>query len=969
MPTFPYLYLESLTPRRVFVPFQKLNNDDAEKLWKEARDDWNRRKSREIAVFIQTPAPGAKGPDEFAVHAVRIPANGRLEFELWQHGLSFWRPTGNGAIERIPESSTQVLDLAIGLKGAGELGLFVTWNPGGADFRHVFLGPGDSVHLANSAKPDDAVAREKAATYCEAAQGEPFIVLDIPVVAVLPDSLATKIYGDTLPDRMPGNWIDSIRMIFQPVPKIDWQFSSPRLHLAASPIQRTTPGFGIALDFGTSASTVAVFPTIQPSMPSADRVADPLPNLAPWPHVTDVIQAKSLASDSLVAVAVPTPFDGECPDYPFFMDSRKALPSNRSQVPSILHAPNFLRGSRLDRELVTADAPQCFIGEEVRKLVEEALPYEPSDKSARADWDRYLYSPKSLVGRASPQAAILDHIERPIEVFLREMLDQAYATAVMGRTDQSRVKGALQSVTYSYPVTWTDFQRDCFHSHLKSAISKSLLAECVPEGRLDEIVSKKAAMDEASAAFLGFIMKRFSGLEGRELLHAYQPFQPDGGVPAAQLSAVNVLVFDCGEGTTDIVWLEIAPALDQAGGSPHLVDSRVKRHFATEQAGLEVTRRIAQYVKDILLQQNPENADRVRKWICTKLEDKGILKRHDPAIGATLGAHRMGLVHLFYRLAEELKIQGALAGNTRDIATQRLRAAVKNFPELDLPEDKLRKVVREVFADAVDQVRNWFKDGPRLDVVIMSGRSCRLPELATMLREAIPPQCRPFAMDFVTPATFLLEPSSDDANGDDQVGKNCVVTGLVLNRYILESPTGESLRCHPIDSLKRTRAIGVQQQGTTADRKTVFSSMFPLLVEADNGPINAEEDLGPLVLKKGATLNVPLAINFAGKKVSDSDNVDPVHPFLDIELGGGSDDLFDALHLYFRQKSSTDLRLSKIELHKDGASPQVKTVSESEAWKTITVGRVKVTCKPCPTDSDFRNTGRIHIHNDDAIDL
>ncbi|MEI6036561.1 MAG: hypothetical protein WCQ91_01385 [Planctomycetota bacterium] len=977
MPPFSCLDLTSLAPRRIFVPFECAMGEDADKLWKATREDWAKRKSREVAVFFKTPTPEAKQCDAFTVRAAKLQSNGRAKFKLWENGLSFWRANADGTLERLDETENQVLDLAVGLAGPKDFGLFVTWNPGGSDVRHVFFSPGDFARLSDASNPEDISASEVAATYRTATQGEPFILLDIPAVAILPLSFADTLYGDALPDRLPGGLSDLPQRLWRGLPQLEWQFYPHRCHIKASAIAHESPGFGLAIDFGTSASTIAIFPSRRPAMTNATRVADPIADLAPWPHFTDVIRRESLTGDSGVAVADQLRFDpasriGECSAYPFFMDSRQSLPPNRTQVPSILHAPDFQAESRLDREVVVPESagPQCFIGDEVRKLVELALPYEPSDKAARAEWDRYLYAPKSLVGRMAARAAILDHIDKPIEAFLRELFDQAYFTCIAGAHDSLLASGPLQSVTYSYPVTWTDYQRDCFHAQLKAALGQSLLSECLPEGRIDAVVSKATSMDEASAAFIGFVMKRFSGLEGRELLHAYQPFNPGGGKAPSDLKPVNVLVFDCGEGTTDIVWLEITQAMDPDTGSRlHHVDSTVKRHFATEQAGLEVTRRIAQYVKDVLIQNSPENASRVRKWICTKLGEKSSLKKFDPEIGGTLGAHRMGLVHLFYKLAEELKIDRELTATTKELAGRRLRGVAKSLPELSLPDDKLKHVVRTVFGDAVDQVRSWFKNGPRLDVVIMSGRSCQLPELAVMLREAIPAQHRPFAMDFVTPETFLLEPTAEGGEGDEQVGKTCVVTGLVLNRFNIESATGQALRCHPIDALKRTRAIGVQHQGITADRKTVFSAKFPLLAEPDNGLINPEEDLGPLVIEKGTASSLLLAINFAGKKIADGDQVDPVHPFIDIDLDGGGDESFDALHLYFRQKTSTDMRLSKIELHKAGAPSQTKTVAETEAWRPVSVGRVKVRCKQCPTDSDFRNTGQIHINNDDAVDL
>jgi len=972
MTSIPRLTLSTGAPRRIFVPFTRSMDIAADTLWEVVKKDRKSGDVRGVVFFFQTPKAGAKGANEFGVHSARLQPNGRADFSLWQDGISGWRTLEDGTVERLELPEMQVLDLAVGLGGPREFGLFVTWNPGLSDFQHVFFSPGDFVRLTNAANKDDELACATARDYHATTLGDRFILLDIPVIAILPASTAVAEYGDSMPTSLPKTgW-------FFPSVKVEWQFSSPRLHLSSGSLQADGEGLGLAVDFGTSASTVAIFPLVQSFTTEATRAADPLANLAPWSHCTEVVQQDTLTMDTDTVVAQRVRFSpssraiGEVPAYPFFIDGRRAPSQGQTQVPSIIHAPDFKSGSRLDMELVVNDdvGPQCFIGDEVRQLIDEGIRHHPSDKSARADWTRYLYAPKSLVGRIDRSPPIRDYIPDPIETYLRELFDQAYFTAMAGDRKPRIRTGLLRSVAYSYPVTWTDQQREAFSSCLRNALGKSLFAGCLPDGGPAEAISIKQSMDEASAAFLGFVMKRFSGLEGQQLLNAYQPFKPGSSGDLAELEPVNVLVFDCGEGTTDIVWLEIKQAVEKdTGTAARHVDSHVKRHFATEKAGLEVTRLVAQYVKEVLIRSNPDNEEYVRNWLGTKLEERGFLDEFDHQIGSRRAPHRMGLVHLFYQVAERLKIDGEIGPRKKDLVERLNASKIKGGAELALTDDVLRGIVRDVFDVAIDQVRSWFSDGPRVDVVIMSGRSCRLPELETMLREAIPPRFRPFAIDFVTPDTFLLEQTSEGEGGDNQIGKNSVVTGLVLNRYNANAVRGRALRCHPIDSMKRTRAIGVMARGIAANNKPFFSDDFELLVEPDNGLIDPTTDIGPIVIEKGEASGFSIGINFAGKKKFDVDKIDPVQEFIRVSIQGGSNDAVDSLSLYFRQQTSTDLRLSKVVLKKPGDAELSKTLAAGDAWKPITVGQVKVVCLPYSADTDFRNTGKIHIDADNAIDL
>jgi hypothetical protein len=86
------------------------------------------------------------------------------------------------------------------------------------------------------------------------------------------------------------------------------------------------------------------------------------------------------------------------------------------------------------------------------------------------------------------------------------------------------------------------------------------------------------------------------------VVRAFSPVDLD---PSPERSSTaTVLVVDCGESTTDVVLLR----METPAGETSQVESRVVRHFAQTGAGLEVTRRIAEVLKDMLRESNPDKA-------------------------------------------------------------------------------------------------------------------------------------------------------------------------------------------------------------------------------------------------------------------------------------------------------------------------------------------------------------------------
>lgn len=972
MNDIPRLELNSLIPRRLFVSLEMTQGDEARKLWDKSR-------KKNVVVYFKSVVNSDDKSVTETVASETVATNGRLDASSWISNLTAWRVKNSGAaVESEPLPGNQVLDIALGLGGSQNLGFFLSWYPGGSHFRQLIIRSGDSRLLHEAAKSSDEEHVDLKASYWTATGGEPFLLLDIPEIAVCPESMDEAVDGVPR-KRFPGDGVfDGLRRMVQPSTDLRWRFRPRPLHVTAKKLITSDVGFGMAIDFGTSASTVALFPMRSPHAPGAASTVDPLADILPWTHVT-LVTARDNDPKASTTTYVKKQFDpssfidGEIPTFPYFFAGRRTLASAdrasvRTQVPSLIHVPDFKHESRLDKELIVNDSPQCIIGTEAKLMIDQAVSTSRGGDSTVA-WDRYLYGPKSLIGRNESRVPVREHLGAcEIETYLKELFDQAFFTAINNEWAVRSVRPPLHWISYSYPVAWTDYQRRRLHEILKNSLQKSLLSECLPDGDCNRVLSSNEnSMDEASAAFLGFIMKRFGGLEGEQLLRTYQPFDPHAAVEGKPLKPVNVLVFDCGEGTTDVVWLEIKEIVSDT--SVHHVDSNVRRHFATEKAGLEVTRRIAELIKESIIRKN---AGLSPEWAQTRLRSR-LHDTHENVddychiLKQKRSTYRLGLIHTLYNIAEEIKIHGAVRDK---LLPSRLKemTEMKEEPELNMPADVLKSIVRDVFAVVIEQVGSWFKDGAKLDAVIMSGRSSQLPELAVMLREAIPAKQRPYAMDFVTPGSFRLDAPSSDDGQDDQISKNVVVTGLALNLFNMKAMAGKSLRCNPIDSMTRTRSIGVMQEAL-GRIKPYFDPMFKLIVKPDNGRIDPNEELGPIETGKGSTLGFSLGINFAGMAESEQHKVDSPQEFLRVVVQNGNAESFDKLSFYFNQSSATDVRLSRVELRRPNGDVVSKSILKEDSFKPIQIGSIKVLCKPYSADIDFRNSGKIHIGSPRAVDL
>ena len=581
------------------------------------------------------------------------------------------------------------------------------------------------------------------------------------------------------------------------------------------------------------------------------------------------------------------------------------------------------------------------IGQEASDILKRAL-----NSKEPTEWNRFLFGPKSLIGDdfRADHAFRRYRNEQPIELYLRELLNQAVFRCTWDDGVFARPLGPLLKVAFSYPITWTKDQRAAFIRHLQNALENSAFAELLPAGGAAGVVREEYALDEATAAFLGFVYERYAGLNGEHLMQMLQPFDPRPEAETTFPKKANVLVFDCGEGTTDVVWLELC---DPGGNKP--VESTALRHFAMDRAGLEVTRRLAERIKNSLYERNPS----LKELLRTNLKDPGIadglLPQTTGATGGntTIKAHRRGLAINLFLEADDLKLKLAADPPRLNLAevrwsqtpiTRYLPGADLTLPRIVL--DDLTKIVQDVFAPASDQLQRWFVQGmPRLDMVLFSGRSCQLPELRSMILAAIPDAKRPYWVDTVEPKTIRLD-ISDEASPLGEKSKTVVCTGLVLNRWNADASDGKTLRCKPIDERRRTRAIG-QMATNIANEPLQHFSNGPLLVEPDNEPINPTKAIGPVRITNAESAGFFIGVNFGGPG-QPGRQVDPVRPLCRVEMQGGHSGLFDELQFFFIQTSAAQIRLGGVRVIKSGAAHKDVRVTTQDLAAEIKIGPLTI---------------------------
>jgi len=176
----------------------------------------------------------------------------------------------------------------------------------------------------------------------------------------------------------------------------------------------------------------------------------------------------------------------------------------------------------------------------------------------------------------------------------------------------------------------------------------------------------------------------------------------------------------------------------------------------------------------------------------------------------------------------------------------------------------------------------------------------------------------------------------------------------------------ECIRAVTEDGLDSRRCILATDDG---DRWLPrFRNDFNLLVEADYGNINPEEELPTYVEETNFTSEgkgLYLGINFAGK--GNADIIDRPQVFARILLKNAEGTPYRSLKMFFRQKSATELCFNRALLTKENGDT-VESVSTHQEGNRLTVENVTAEIRFFSDEKDFRNSGKIHIDGSHPID-
>jgi hypothetical protein len=401
------------------------------------------------------------------------------------------------------------------------------------------------------------------------------------------------------------------------------------------------------------------------------------------------------------------------------------------------------------------------------------------------------------------------------------------------------------------------------------------------------------------------------------------------------------------------------------------VSSNVLKHFAIDKGGLEVTRRIAEYLKALLKKYDKLPTEQLR----TNLYDKAIEQTFANWCDMTLDSYRRRFIVKLYEVAEALKIQLSQQQEA-DILWAEIISVASNSSKsgrtigadlFDLPRnlesERLKNWTHETYRTVLNQISRWFnlEDAPPVDFLLLSGRSSQLPGLREAILNAIPIAKRPLATDFAEVGNYSFE--SSEASAEKYAAKNLVCAGLALNHWnTIGHSSRRPIQCHPIDETRRTRAIGILDEDINTRPREYFMPTEALLIDADNELVEKEREYTYSVTKN-TSRGFYLGINFSGKKVEDGFEPDPPQPFIRFDIEGGDQEQFDHLDFVFQQKSSTEIIIKKILLHKAGASvakDNIKIEPSSDS-SLIQLGKVSIFIRPYLQIEDFRMTGRIHL--------
>lgn len=928
-------YFKGLTPRRLFIPLVRYRGDRAALLFEEARAGGS------VAVFWAR-EKGIVGSG-WGKHVVPF-EGGRLPLSMWRDCCRVYRCGPDNVIEDEEtwdeERLGSVLDIRFALGDADRAGFYLAWNPDPS---------------GESSCPFLCVSGEAAETLLPGIQsdlnGKTVLFLQVRKIALNPLERQSAVDDTSFSRIMAAIGWDK-RWLFRPEKSLFFRADAPG---------GETPSV-LALDFGASATVAAVVPAAHGSLsPGEGR---PVRGMRAWPTCTFVVSERML-SETRNAVEChawdrkDATFDGlfpAVPDHvrafrtPFAMPDSAATPSMMRLLPQKYAEP-------------VTTAPECAIGFEAQAERNRLREMAEAGGQAASELRTLMYAPKRLVGcpedmEPLPSLKNLLKGEHPVAAYLRLFFDQLYFKLV-SRSESA--PGMLEKVCWSYPVTWTKSQRDLFKGFLEGALKESRMRELFQKS--GALFEEGLCMDEASAAFLGYVWNRFEGLEGAEVVRAFSPVDLES-LTEEKPSAATVLVVDCGESTTDVVLLR----METPAGETSQVESRVVRHFAQTGAGLEVTRRIAEVLKDMLRESNPE---KTRTLLRTNLLERNIDEEFlEAGQDVTKGAHRRSLLFALEAEAERLKLAEG-QGETEIRWTEVLRDTGLAVPEDDrFSEDLFARIVRDVFSPVAAKIAEWMRElDQRLSVLLFSGRSSSLKGLRDLMEQVIPEARRPYQVDVVTPDTL------NGVTGEPDGAKTVVCYGLLQNYRNFTRSLGSSIRCRPIDEMRRTRAVGVllQNRENLPEKQFEAEDRHPLLVEPDGGTINPEEELAVCFRETNSgSRGVFLGMNFSGRTRREEEARDTPQPLYRLDIENASSLGYRELRVFFHQLSATELVLSRIELDcGDGEDPKEQRLSgtkRSGKESSIALDKIRVTLKAFSVYEDFRVTGKVHLLGENAID-
>lgn len=790
----------------------------------------------------------------------------------------------------------------------------------------------------------------------------------------------------------------------------------------------------VCIDFGTITTAAGYVPEVATEVTLSEHA--PIRDLHPWSHIIGVPEYEQpirpvLRPGQNQEIRV-TWHRGETwsgnqsityahliPE--FYTGQRAAIAPEQAResgtIPSLLLSPRADGDADSTLSAQPVSAPESavrssVIGHEAANLLSKPGPYQYEPQ----------YAPKLAIGKTEKQET------QSVVQFLREYFDQLHYKLLRDGVAFHQV----QRICYSYPVAWVKHQRDTLKQCLEEALRHSYFqGRLLPESeRPVDPFHEAFSLEEASAAFLGFVVYRMGGLEGQKLVLAYQPFEPVPQRAKEYPKVCWVLVADSGGGTTDVALLQVEDKGEE--GSP--VQSYVRHYFGMPKAGLEVTRKIAEQLKGMLLvaaqKAGCQDLSRVEKLLRTNLEDENIEERG--TLLSTRDEHtnqplteqefRKRKIKAFYAVAEELKLEMSKQYRTPGSGDRNVNPNIsksvnwerdpylleKIFDEPD--KSRIKKYLREhekdeefritmrgfmntieqVYKPVVEQIRRWFNSEQlrkelrdrRLDLLILAGRSSMLPGLHELILEAIPEEHRPYLFDQVTSENLFFYPPREGLFQGEAM-KTLVQHGLLLlyKNHIL--PRTRALTCNPPDSTRRDLAIGIlRQDPKTAKPAPEFHPECNLLVEADGSVVDSNQDLVYEETNDTCT-GFFIGFNFTSTNANKSISYDPPLPFLRVRIHGGESGAFRKLRFNFRQRSTSDIYLHSVQLfHRDSGPTDFKTEAQSPPASMREGQKLEVPyssepqkrpltifVEPYSFHEDFRETGRIHSEIDADVNV